>query len=185
MPTSYESLKLCMTRHGVQSCSMAAKETGSELQLDSNKDVYYHQSSNIFIERIICKALHTHECRVSIGVRLITSFRLADDIDVNAEEEEEAGVLVDHLDTSTTKHKIYTGLNKTKGMTNNPNGYQREVNVKGQRLEAMENVKYLGPVISNGGSKPEILSRIAQTTTALPRLKVIWRDKNISLASKV
>ena len=34
-------------------------------------------------------------------------------------------------------------------------------------------------------SKPEILSRIAKTTAALSRLKMIWRDKNISLASKV
>ena len=49
----------------------------------------------------------------------------------------------------------------------------------------MENFKYLGAIISNEGSKPEILSRIAQTTVALSRLKVIWRDKNISLASKV
>ena len=48
----------------------------------------------------------------------------------------------------------------------------------------MENFKYLGAVISNEGSKPEILSRIAQTA-ALSRLKTIWRDKNISLASKV
>ena len=49
----------------------------------------------------------------------------------------------------------------------------------------MENFKYLGAIISNEGSKPEILSRIAQTTAALSRLKIIWRDKNISLASKV
>ena len=49
----------------------------------------------------------------------------------------------------------------------------------------MENFKYLGVIISNEGSKPDILSRIAQTTAALSRLKVIWRDKNISLASKV
>ena len=49
----------------------------------------------------------------------------------------------------------------------------------------MENFKYLGAIISNEGSKPEILSRIAQTTAALSRMKIIWRDKNISLASKV
>ena len=49
----------------------------------------------------------------------------------------------------------------------------------------MENFKYLGAIISNEGSKPEILSRIAQTTVALSRLKIIWRDKNISLVSKV
>ena len=49
----------------------------------------------------------------------------------------------------------------------------------------MENFKYFGAIISNEGSKPEILSRIAQTTAAFSRLNIIWRDKNISLASKI
>ena len=70
-------------------------------------------------------------------------------------------------------------------MTNNPNGFQREIKIKGQRLEEVENFKYLGAIISNEGSKSEILSRIAQTTTAHSRLKIIWRDKSISLASKI
>ena len=77
------------------------------------------------------------------------------------------------------------GPDKTKVMTNNPNGFQREIKIKGQRLEEVENFKYLGAIISNEGSKPEILSRIALTTAALSRLKIIWKDKNISLASKV
>ena len=50
----------------------------------------------------MCEALDDHGGSVSIGGRLITNFRFADDIDVNAEEEEEAGVLVDRLDTNTT-----------------------------------------------------------------------------------
>ena len=58
---------------------------------------------NIFLERIMCEALDGHEGSVSIGGRLITNFRFADDIVVNAEEEEEAGVLVDRLDRTTTK----------------------------------------------------------------------------------
>ena len=70
-------------------------------------------------------------------------------------------------------------------MTNNSNGFQREIKIKSQRIEETENFKYLGAIISNEGSKPESLSRIAQTTAALSRLKIIWRDKNISLASKV
>ena len=69
-------------------------------------------------------------------------------------------------------------------MTNNPNGFQREIKIKGQRIEEVENFKYLRAIISNDGSKPKILSRITQTTAALSRLKIIWRDKNISLASK-
>ena len=45
MPTSYESLKICITRPKVQSCSMAAQETGSELQKESDNIVYSHQPS--------------------------------------------------------------------------------------------------------------------------------------------
>ena len=45
--------------------------------------------------------------------------------------------------------------------------------------------KYLGAVVSDDGSKPEVISRIAQATAALTKLKSIWRDNNISLGSKV
>ena len=133
----------------------------------------------------MCEALDDREGSVSIGGRLITNFRFAYDIVVNAEEEEEAGVLIDRLDRTTTRYKMEIGPDKTKVMTNNPNGFQREIKIKGQRLEEVKNFKYLGAIISNEGSKPEILPRIAQTTAALSRLKIIWRDKNFSLASKV
>ena len=133
----------------------------------------------------MCEALDDHEGSVNIGGRLLTNFRFADVIVVNAEEEEEAGVLVDRLDRTTTRYKMEIGPDKTKVTTNNPNGFQREIKMKGQRLEEVENFKYLGAIISNEGSKPEILSRIAQRTAALSRLKIIWRDKNISRHSKV
>ena len=86
----------------------------------------------------------------------ITSFRFADDIVVNAEEEEKAGVLVDRLDRTTIRYKMEIGPDKTKVMTNNPNGFQREIKIKGQRLEEeeVENFKYLWAIISNKGSKP-------------------------------
>ena len=100
----------------------------------------------------MCAALDDHEGSVSIGGRLISKFRFADDIVVNAEEEEEAGVLVDRLDTTTTRYKIEIGPDKTKVMmTNNPNGFQREIKMKGQRLEEVENFKHIGTIISNEG----------------------------------
>ena len=68
----------------------------------------------------MCEALDDHEGSVSIGGRLITNFRFADDIVVNAEEEEEAGVLIDHLDRATTRYKMEIGPDKTKVMTNSP-----------------------------------------------------------------
>ena len=74
---------------------------------------------------------------------------------------------------------------KTKLMTNSANGIQREIKVKGQKLGTVTSFKYLGAVVTDDGSKPEVLSRIAQATAALTKLKPIWRDNNISLGSKV
>ena len=45
--------------------------------------------------------------------------------------------------------------------------------------------KYLGSVITDEGSKPEILSRIVQAPAALTRLKPVWNDRSISLSSKI
>ena len=74
---------------------------------------------------------------------------------------------------------------KTKLMTNSVNGIQREIKVKGLNLGTVTSFKYLGAVVSDDGSKPEVLSMIAQATAALTKLKPIWRDNNISLRSKV
>ena len=46
----------------------------------------------------MCEALDDHEGSVRIGGRFITNFRFADEIVVNAEEEEGAGVLLDRLE---------------------------------------------------------------------------------------
>ena len=82
-------------------------------------------------------------------------------------------------------YKLEIGPDKTKVIINNPSGFQRKIKIKGQRLEGVENFKYFEAIISNEGSKPVILSWIAQATAAFSGLKIIWRDKNISLASKV
>ena len=56
-------------------------------------------------------------------------------------------------------------------MTNNTNGINTEIKVNGQKLETVTSFKYPGLVITDEGSKLEILSRIAQTTAPLTRLK--------------
>ena len=54
-----------------------------------------------------------------------------------------------------------------------------------QKLETVTSFKYLGSVITDDGSRPERLSRIAQTTAALTRQKLVWSDKSISPSSKI
>ena len=65
----------------------------------------------------MCEALDDHEGSVSIGGRLITSFRFADGIVVNADEVE--------ADSRYYHHKMETGPDKIKVMTNNPNIFQK------------------------------------------------------------
>ena len=82
----------------------------------------------------MCEALDDHEGSGSIGGRLITNVCFAGDIVINAEEEEEA----DRLDRTTTRYKMEIGPDKTKDMTNNLNGFQREIKIKDQKLEEVE-----------------------------------------------
>ena len=74
---------------------------------------------------------------------------------------------------------------KTKVMTNNTSGINTEIKVNGQKLETVTSFRYLGSVITDDGSKPKILSRIAQTTAALTRLKPVWIDKSICVSCKI
>ena len=74
---------------------------------------------------------------------------------------------------------------KTKLMTNNTSGINTEINVNRQKLETVTSFEYLGSVLTDEGSKPELLCRIAQTTATLTKLKPIWIDKSISFSSKI
>ena len=86
---------------------------------------------------------------------------------------------------ASTAYGMEISAKETKLMTNNTSGINTEIKMNGQKLETVTSFKYLGSVITDEGSKPEILSRIAQTTAALTRLKPVWIDKSISLNSKI
>ena len=130
-------------------------------------------------------ALEDHENTVSIGGRTITNLCFADDVNGLAGEEQALANLVERLDKASTAYCMEISAEKTKLMTNNTSGIHAEIKINGQRLETVTSFKYLGSVTTDEGSKPEILSRIAQTTAALTGLKPVWVDKSISLSSKI
>ena len=74
---------------------------------------------------------------------------------------------------------------KTQLMTDNTNGISTDITIDNKKLENVRSFKYLGAIVSDAGSKPEALSRIAQTTAAMTKPKVIWNDKNIAISSKI
>ena len=130
-------------------------------------------------------ALEDHEGTVSIGGRTVPNLRFADDIDGLAGEEKELANLAERFDKASTAYGMEISAEKTKPMTNNASGINTEIKVNGQKLETVTSFKYLGSVITDEGSRPVMLSRIAQTTAALTKLKPVWNDRNISLSSKI
>ena len=129
-------------------------------------------------------ALEDHEGTVSIGCRSITNLRFADDIDGLAGEEEEVSKLVERLDKTSTAYGRDISAEKTMLITNNTSGINTEIKENGQKLETVKSFKYLCSVMTDEGSKPEILSRIAQTMS-LTMLQPVWNDRSISLSSKI
>ena len=129
--------------------------------------------------------LEDHEGTVSIGGRTITNLRFADDIDGLAGEEEELAKLVERLDKASRTSGMEISAEKTKLMTNNTSGINTEIKVNGQKLDTVTSFKYLGSVVTDEGSKPEMLFRIAPATAALTRLKPVCNDRSISLSSKI
>ena len=136
-----------------------------------------------FLERIMTDALEDHEGTVSNRGRTITNLRFADDIDGLAGEEEEVEQLVERLDKASASYGVEISAEKTNLMINNTSGINKGIKVNGQRLETVTSFKYLGSVVTDEGSEPEIHSRIARA--ALTRLKRLWNDRRIFLSSKI
>ena len=71
-------------------------------------------------------------------------------------------------------------------MTNNTNGISTDIAIDNKKLETVHSFKCLRAIlVSDEGSKPEVLSRMAQTMAAVTKLNVIWNNKNIAIGSKI
>ena len=70
-------------------------------------------------------------------------------------------------------------------MTNKHGTITTPIKINNTTLEEVDNFKYLGAIISDDGSQPEILSRIAQSNAALSKLKSLWNSKALSIKTKL
>ena len=73
---------------------------------------------------------------------------------------------------------------KTQVMTNCEEQFTTRI-LHGEEIKDVKTFKYLGSILDDKGSKKEIISRIAQTTSVLTKLSVIWNGRNIMLKSKI
>ena len=73
---------------------------------------------------------------------------------------------------------------KIKLMTNT-SGINTEVKVNGQKRETVTSFKFLGSVITDEGSKPEILSWIAQATAGLTRRTKMMVGQSLNMVGQM
>ena len=140
---------------------------------------------NIFLEKIMTDALENHEGTVKIGGRIITNLRFSDDIDGLAGKEEELENLVKKVETASTAYGMEISPEKTKIMSKNANGLTKTIKVKSYNLETVTNFKYLGTIVTDEGTKREVLTRIAQATSGLIKLKTVWKDRKITSKHRI
>ena len=81
--------------------------------------------------------------------------------------------LVNYLDKASTKFGMEISAERNKLMTNTNGVITTDISEQRQTLETVQQFKYLGVTINDKGSRPEILTRTAQTMTALTKLKSI------------
>ena len=59
------------------------------------------------------------------------------------------------------------------------------IKVKDYNLETVTNFKYLGAIVTDEGTKREVLTRIAQATSPLTKLKTVWKDRKIASKHRI
>ena len=131
------------------------------------------------------EALEEHEGTVSIERRNITNLCLADDIDGLEGFSQEPKDLVHLLSQASPKFGMGISARKTKLMRRNTEDIKYDIEINGLRVETVTAYKYLGSIVTDEGSKPEVLARTAQTVAAFSNLKLIWKDRTISLQTKM
>ena len=72
--------------------------------------------------------------------------------------------MVNYIEEASTAYGMQVSAEKTQLMTNNTNGISTDITIDNKKLETVRSFKYLGAIVSDEGSKPEVLN------PGLPRL---------------
>ncbi|VEN33625.1 unnamed protein product, partial [Callosobruchus maculatus] len=116
----------------------------------------------------------------------ISNLRLVDDTTLIAASQEELVAVLNILEQHSAAYGLDINYNKTKVMiVDREHDNHREIKSIG-RGEVVQSFVYLDSLIKNSGScENEIRRRIQQIRVAMTNLTKIWRDHNITKATKM
>ena len=138
---------------------------------------------NIDAENIMREALEEWEKVISIGGRMVTNLRYADDTTLLAGTKEDLIELVGRVRRASEKAGLYLNVGNTKVVTT---GDIRAVTVDGKDIGVVTKFVFLGALITEAGlSEKEVRRRIAMGKAAMGGLTSIWKDRGVTLETKV
>ncbi|KAI5738445.1 hypothetical protein M8J77_007179 [Diaphorina citri] len=135
---------------------------------------------NMYAEKLMEEALGESP-GVKVGEERVKSIKYADDQAVLAESEEELQRMMLNIQEAGARYGMKINVSKTKVMRI---GTERRMNVTldGEKLEEVENFKYLGGMIySNGSCTQEIRSRIAMGKTSFMKVQDLLTARRIPM----
>ena len=138
---------------------------------------------NIYAENIMREALEDWDGGISIGGRMITNLRYADDTTLIAETKYDLIAIMERVKLASEKAGLYLNVGKTKVMMSEDQG---EMVVDGKHIEVVSHFIFLGSLITKDGfCEKEIRRRLAMGRSAMGGLTKIWKDRGITLRTKI
>lgn len=141
---------------------------------------------NLFLENIMREALHDFQSTISMGGRVVSNLRFADDIDLMGGSNQELQDLTSRLVERAGAYGMEVSSEKSKVMVNSANNTNAQISMNGQQLEEVAAFKYLGATLTKDGrSTTEIRVRLGIATSAMAKLTTIWKSRDISFPTKI
>ena len=139
---------------------------------------------NLYAERIMREAgLEESEEGIRIGGRKVNDLRYADDTTLLAGSKDGLHSMLTNVQTHSEKAGLYLNIKKTKIMST---AKIDSFVINGVELEVVRSFVFLGSTIEEDGDcKEEIKRRFALGRASMGGLEKIWKDKNITIQSKI
>ena len=142
---------------------------------------------NIYIENIMSLALDkTIGVGVLVGGHLFNNLQFADDIALLAGSADDLQHLLDSVSSVSLAYGMEISGPKTQTMCISKEHEGLSIKLYGNDLEQVTEFTYLGSCMAeNNSSNAEVCTRIAKALSSFGRLQNVWKDKEVSLTTKV
>lgn len=139
---------------------------------------------NAYGEYIMRHTCDHWEGGVRIGGAKLSNLRYADDTTLLAADEAEMCILLERMERISNDMGLSINRHKTKIMVIDRTNTLKLTGAL--NLQKVDYFVYLGSTITNNGScEPDVRRRIGMAKSAMSQLHKTWRDRNISLKTKI